>query len=104
MYFSFLQNDFNSYYYYYLNAAEPEPQSPEKQIDCLLEPISPTEIPKIEEIDAEDMESYTLDNISITAKDLREAGYEKKKQAWTEEEDCKLLSLVAKKLRWMRIA
>lgn len=104
MYFSFLQNDFNPYYYYYLNAAEAEPQSPERLVQCLIEPISPTEPLKIEEIDAEDMESFTLDNISINAKDLREAGYEKKKQPWTEEEDRKLLALVAKKLRWMHIA
>jgi hypothetical protein len=37
-------------------------------------------------------------------KDLREAGYEKKKQPWTEEEDGKLLMLVSKKLKWIQIA
>lgn len=31
------------------------------------------------------MESEITGNITVTAKDLREAGYEKKKQAWTEE-------------------
>ncbi len=50
------------------------------------------------------METYTIDNISITAKDLREAGYEKKKQPWSEEEDRKLLTLVGKRLRWLQIA
>lgn len=32
MYFSFLQNDFNNYYYYYVNASDPEPQSLERPI------------------------------------------------------------------------
>ena len=50
------------------------------------------------------MESEITGNITVTAKDLREAGYEKKKQAWTEEQDAKLLMLVSKKLRWIQIA
>ena len=35
---------------------------------------------------------------------MREAGYEKKKQPWTEDEDSKLMSLIGRKLKWMQIA
>jgi hypothetical protein len=50
------------------------------------------------------METYTMDNISITAKDLIVAGYEKKKQSWSDEEDRKLLRLAGMRLRWIQIA
>ena len=104
MYFPFLQNDYNSYFYYCLNTFDIEPQSAEKPFECLQQPTSPTGVLKIEEKDAEDIESYIADNISISVKDLRDAGYEKKKQPWSEEEDCKLVSLVNKKLKWIQIA
>lgn len=42
--------------------------------------------------------------ISLSRDELEGLSYDKKKQAWTEEEDKKLLSLVELKMRWERIA
>lgn len=85
MYFPFLQNDYNSFFYYCINPFEIELQSSEKATDSHQDSISPSHTLKTEEKDAEDIESYNLDNITITVQELREAGYEKKKQPWTEE-------------------
>jgi hypothetical protein len=37
-------------------------------------------------------------------RDLKEAGYEKKKQPWSAEEDARLMVLAARDLRWTQIA
>ena len=104
MYFPFLQNDFNPFYYYCSIPFEASVQQPCKSEDSLDSLPSVTNVVKTEEKYAEDIEDEIFENISISIKDLREAGYEKKKQPWTEDEDSKLMSLIGRKLKWMQIA